>query len=188
MNKPLLLFVGPSGSGKTTVAEYLESAMGYKSVQSYTTRSPRYENETGHIFVSNDEFDKLQDLVAYTEYNGNKYCATSEQVDEADIYVIDVPGVEVFLKKYKNTKRPIYIMYFDVDIHIRIDRMINRHDHDTAIVSRIYKDTEYNWITKLSKIVNKHKGATNAENVYFYIIRAEKDLMSVVDDVLWYIH
>ena len=104
MNKPLFLFVGPSGSGKTAVAEYLESTQGYKSVQSYTTRSPRYENETGHIFVSNDEFDKLQDLVAYTEYNGNKYCATSEQVDEADIYVIDVPGVEVFLKKYKNTK------------------------------------------------------------------------------------
>lgn len=186
MNKPLLLFVGPSGSGKTTAAEYLESTQGYKSVQSYTTRLPRYENETGHIFVSNEEFDKLQNLVAYTEYNGHRYCATSEQVDEADIYVIDVPGVEVFLEKYK-TKRPIYIMYFDVDIHIRIDRMINRHDHDAAIVSRIYKDTEYNWISKLSDIVHKHKTNTCAENVYFYIIHAEKPLLDVVDEILWYI-
>ena len=185
MNKPLFLFVGPSGSGKTTAAEHMESTLGYKSVQSYTTRFPRYENETGHIFVSNEEFDKLQNLVAYTEYNGHRYCATSEQVDEADVYVIDVPGVKVFLDKYK-TNRPIYVIYFEVDIHIRIERMINRHDHDAAIVSRIYKDTEYNWANKLSDIIYKHKINTNTRNVYFHTINAEKQLSEIVDEILWY--
>ena len=56
MRKPLFLFVGRSSSGKTTIANILEERYGYKQVQSYTTRPPRYEGEVGHIFVNENEF------------------------------------------------------------------------------------------------------------------------------------
>ena len=62
----IYLIVGRSGSGKTTIAEELERKYGLKSIQSYTTRPKRSDNETGHIFVSDEEFDKLTDMVAYT--------------------------------------------------------------------------------------------------------------------------
>lgn len=154
MNKPLFLFVGKSGSGKTFIAEWLEFEYGYKSVQSYTTRPKRYENETGHIFISDEEFDKLENLAAYTEYNGYRYCTTSSQLDKYDIYVIDVDGVETLLKNYTNKSRPIYIIYFDSTIRTRIDRMVDRGDSDHQIVSRLYNDEYENWDDELICVVD----------------------------------
>ena len=66
MNNPLLLFVGPSGCGKTTVAQEFENKNNYKTIQSYTTRNPRYDGEIGHVFISEDEFDVLKNIVAYS--------------------------------------------------------------------------------------------------------------------------
>ena len=153
MTKQLYLFVGKSGSGKTTVAEWLESEHGYKSVQSYTTRPKRHENETGHIFISDEEFDKLENLAAYTEYNGHRYCTTSSQLDEYDIYVIDVDGVETLLNYYTNVERTIHVIYFDSTVRTRIDRMIDRGDSDTKIVSRLHNDEGYSWSDRLDDIV-----------------------------------
>ena len=82
--KNIYLIVAPSGAGKTTVTELLETNYGFKSIQSYTTRPPRYDGETGHIFVSDKDFDKLTDIVAFTEFAGNRYCATAQQVEEND--------------------------------------------------------------------------------------------------------
>ena len=112
MDKPLYLFVGKSASGKTTVAEILESEYKLNTLQSYTTRPKRHDNETGHTFITNEEFDNLKNIVAYTEYNGYRYCCTKEQIDSTDIYVIDVPGVETLLEKYRSN-RPIIILYFE---------------------------------------------------------------------------
>ena len=66
--KNIFLIVGASGSGKTTIVEQLEQRYGLTSIQSYTTRAARYVGEKGHIFVSDEEFDKLTDLIAYTEF------------------------------------------------------------------------------------------------------------------------
>ena len=51
MNETIFLIIGESGSGKTTLVSSLEKQKNLKSIQSYTTRPPRYENEYGHIFV-----------------------------------------------------------------------------------------------------------------------------------------
>ena len=155
MNKPLYLYVGKSASGKTSIAEILESRYSYKTLQSYTTRPKRYEDETGHTFISDEEFDKLQNIVGYTEYNGHRYCATKEQIDAVDIYVIDVPGVKTLIKRY-DTDRQIIILYFDTSVRTRIERMLNRHDSDSAVVSRLYNDEKSDWFSEL-KILTEGK-------------------------------
>ena len=76
MYKPLFLFVGRSASGKTTIADMLAKEHGYKQVESYTTRKPRFDGERGHIFVSEEEFKNLGELAAYTYYNDNHYGTT----------------------------------------------------------------------------------------------------------------
>ena len=181
MIKPLLLFVGKSSSGKTTIANILEKEHGYIQVQSYTTRKPRYEGETGHIFVTEKEFNKLGRLAAYTLYNGNKYGTTFKQVDECDIYVIDVPGVETLLKKYK-TERPIFIIYFDVSVYNRINRMIERGDHDGAIVSRLLEDEKTDWLADLRDIERRYG------KVGVQVVDANKSLEDVVEQICWHIN
>lgn len=177
MTNPLLLFVGKSGSGKTTIANLLE----LPQLQSYTTRAKRSENETGHIFISDEEFDKLQNIIAYTEYNNCRYCATKEQVDAASIYVIDVPGVETLLEKYE-TDRQIIVFYFDTTVKTRIDRMLNRHDCDTAIISRLYNDEASDWEDDLNKLVWHYKNNCN-KNVEFCMINANTDMYNVLTQV-----
>lgn len=185
MNNPIFLFVGKSASGKTTIAEMLESKHGYKTLQSYTTRPKRYDDETGHIFISDDEFDKLPDIIAYTEYNGHRYCATKDLLDKADIYVVDVPGVETLLKRYKSD-RPICVIYFDASVPTRIDRMITRHDCDAAIISRLYNDEQSDW-EKDVEYLTWHYRNNFDRDVQMYLVNANSNLDTVFNVVSRYI-
>lgn len=145
MDSTLYLIVGPSGSGKTTIANKLCELFDLKQIESYTTRPPRYDNERGHIFVTDEEFNRLTDIVAYTEFNGYRYAATADQVEEADIYVIDIAGVEYFKQAYKGSKK-IRLIYLDVGSGMRKSRMEARGDDSEAIYSRLANDaTEFGY-------------------------------------------
>jgi guanylate kinase len=181
MNKPLYLFVGKSASGKTTIAELLESKYNYKTLQSYTTRPKRHENETGHTFISEKEFSELENIIAYTEYNGYKYCATQNQIDEVSIYVIDVPGIETLLKKYK-TERPVVIVYFDTSIVTRIDRMIERGSSDMEIVSRLRNDEASDWFRDIKKLCGE---SDNRHPAKVYTIDANQNVNNVLKQIGW---
>lgn len=99
--------------------------MDKKILQSYTTRPKRTPNETGHTFVSDDEFNNLENICAYGEFGGYKYCATKEQVDNSDIYVIDAQGVEYFKKYYRGKRNPI-VVYISISPIKRFIRLIKR--------------------------------------------------------------
>lgn len=137
--KNIYLIVGPSGSGKTTIANELKATYGYKAVESYTTRPPRYEDERGHIFVSDEEFDALGPMCAYTEYNGYRYGVTADIIDTHDIYVIDPYGVTYLEKHYKGSKQIISIRLM-VNDGERIKRMRARGDNYDAIKTRMKND------------------------------------------------
>lgn len=184
MSKPLFLLVGKSASGKTTMADLLEKTYGYKSVESYTTRKPRYDGERGHIFISEGDFDSLKGLVAYTEYDCHRYGTTSVQLDECDLYVVDIPGVETLLKKY-NTKRAIHIIYFDSNISTRILRMINRHDSDMAIIKRLLQDEKDDWFEQLNILTNDYD---DHKHVYLHRVDANQELADLFDNVWEVIH
>ena len=184
MNKPLFLFVGRSASGKTTIADILEQKYGHKQVYSYTTRPARHDGEIGHVFVSEEEFSNLGELVAYTEYNGYKYGTTAEQLDECSIYVVDVPGVETLLQKYK-TNRPICILYFDATAYTRITRMLDRNESDMSIVSRLLQDEKSDWYKQLDSVVWSHSRIMN-KDVDMHSINANGNITAVLEMVLYY--
>lgn len=185
MNKPLFLFVGKSASGKTTIANMLEEQYGYSQVKSYTTRSPRYEGEVGHTFVTEDEFNNFNDIVSYTLYDGHHYGTTANLLDKHDIFVVDVPGVESLLQKY-TTNRPICIIYFDTTVSTRIRRMIDRDDSDMAIVARLLQDEESSWFKQLNKIVWHHEHIAK-KNIDLCSVNADGDQNDVLTMVLYYI-
>lgn len=184
MGNPLYLFVGKSASGKTTVANTLEHMRELKQVSSYTTRPPRYDGEIGHVFIDDTEFDSLGELVAYTEYNGFRYGTTASQLDQCSIYVVDVPGVKTLLERY-NTNRPIVIIYFDTTVYTRINRMLDRHDSDMAIISRLLQDEQDDWFKQLDRLV-WHYNHIVGKAITLYSINANGSQNDVLGMVQYY--
>lgn len=137
----IVLLIGPSGSGKTTIANYLHDTYGWNAVSSYTTRPPRYDGEEGHIFVTDEEFDKLTNIIAYTEFDGHRYCATADQIDQRDLYIVDVDGV-VSMQELYHGESELLPVYLDVSVTTCLERMSHRGDALWQITNRTKNDTE----------------------------------------------
>ena len=154
-NETMFLIVGESGSGKTTIVKELESRYGLKTINSYTTRPRRTQNEDGHIFITPEEFyfpsnqKYFNNIVAYTEFNGHKYFATSDQVDECDTYVIDVEGIKNIKRLYSG-KKQIKVIYISVTEDERFKRMTERQSikeaEERILHDRIAFKDVYNYV------------------------------------------
>jgi len=135
----IICIVGKSGSGKTTIVDKLADAYDYKVLVSYTTRPPRTVNANDHIYISKDEYDKLQNKVAWTEFDNNFYCCTKEQIDVSDLYVIDLNGLHQLKQMYNGNKKIISI-YIDVPMEICLERMLKRGDSEDKCWERLRHD------------------------------------------------
>ena len=84
--------------------------------------------------------------ITFDEYNN---CATAEQVEDNDLYIIDPKGVDFFMKAYKGSKTP-KIIFISSNLTTRYERMVGRAEtkgksHQEAIESslaRIVNDAE----------------------------------------------
>lgn len=143
--KNIYLIVGKSGSGKDTIVNALCEKYGYKRLISYTTRHQRSDpaDEKSHIFVDMEDYRCDRDngqIVAETFYNGNYYWATKKQVDESDLYIIDIPGVKSIRERYFG--KPAVVIAVEADDETRIRRMKLRGDSLTSITARMTLDKE----------------------------------------------
>lgn len=142
LSDTIFLVVGESGSGKTTFVEELSKHGNFSTIESYTTRAPRFDGETGHIFVTEDEVPPKEEMVAYTYYNGNHYWATQKQVETNNLYVIDPPGIDFFKAAYIGNKRVIVVRVWCPE-ETRYARMVARGDSAEAAKNRIDLDREW---------------------------------------------
>ncbi len=138
-NKNIYCIAGVSGSGKTTLVEGLEKEYGLETVVSYTTRPKRSEDETGHIFITDEEFNQLENICAYTVFNGYQYGVTADFIDQCDTYVIDPAGIKFLRETYKGDKNIVGIALLCSPEEVA-RRMKKRGDSDEAIASRITHD------------------------------------------------
>lgn len=163
--KPLIIcIVGESGSGKTTIAEYIEREHGIKMMESYTDRPMRYSGETGHTFVTKEEFDSFShdDMIAYTEFGGHRYCCLKKDVLDFNTYVIDERGL-LYLREHFSDLYEIRCMRVYASSNERIKRvgeervkrdfgMFKLHKYDYNFdclifnlydLNKLYNDVEY---------------------------------------------
>lgn len=171
MNR-ILLLIGASGSGKSTVARYLCEQYGLRQIDSYTTRPPRYRGESGHIFITDEEFDQLQDFVGYTLYNGHRYGATAQQVEENDIYVIDPAGVEFFRTAYHGDKQ-VFVVELIVDEEERKRRMLERGDGESKTAERISYDADMFPYSGADLYLTNVDSLRTANAIYQYLTEQE---------------
>lgn len=130
----IYLIAGRSGAGK----DYLVSKMielskemtekAFRTVKSYTTRPPRYENEDTHIFIAKEDVDKYPDKVATTKIGEYEYFATAEQVNSSEIYVVDPKGIDELIKNMPDTEFQIVYVQADEDINRRINAVKRADD------------------------------------------------------------
>ncbi len=137
--KNIYCIVGPSGSGKTTLVEILTQKYGYSAVQSYTTRQPRFEGETGYHFVSDEEFKSLGQMYAHTVFDGHEYGATAELIDQNDLYILDPAGASSLREKYDGRKG-VVVVGLAIDQATVAQRMRLRGDPEEKIHRRLEHD------------------------------------------------
>ena len=93
----LLCLMGKTASGKDTLAKKLCERAGLHQVISYTTRPRRNNEGDTHIFISDEEYQGLEnsgEIAAFTQIGPYKYCCTVKQLYENDVYVIDPIGIQ----------------------------------------------------------------------------------------------
>jgi guanylate kinase len=86
------------------VADYIQDKYGIPMVLSHTDRPKRTKNEKGHTFHTKESFDELdsENFVAYTEWQGNRYCCLHSDVKQHNTYVIDESGYSMLKTKYRD--------------------------------------------------------------------------------------
>lgn len=174
--KNIFLVMGESGSGKDTITKELSNKYGLKVLKSYTTRPKRYDDEDTHIFISEEEFDKLENICAFTVFDGHRYACTQEQADDADLYIIDPAGVDFFMNTYKGERTPI-VVYIDVDEKTRFMRMQLRGDTFEGAQRRIEHDRKtFAKAKDMADIVVKNNVLNDAIfNFYAFILALDGD-------------
>lgn len=176
--KPKILLVGESGSGKNTVQDFLVKKYGLKPLLSYTTREKRYPEEDTHTFITIQEYVDIkwkEEFIAYTFYNNNHYFATEKQLTESDIYIIDVDGIK-YLKQNK-TDIPYIVIYLQASEEMRIHRMRQRGDSDSAIMERIAYDRKaFSGVEYLSDyVLNNIDSEKTADQIYHMIYGKQEE-------------
>lgn len=140
MKKTIIAITGRTAAGKSVVAKKMAERLGLKVLQSYTTRQPRPDEladmeHSDHIFISNEEYNKLQDIAAETEINGCRYCTTVEVLNQCDFYVIDPDGID-YLKKEHGKEFHIVQFYIYANDEIRKERFLQRGNAESDFESR----------------------------------------------------
>lgn len=137
-NKILYLVVAASGTGKDYIVDKICEDFGKKKVISRTTRTPRYDGENTHLFVSNkmadDEFDNA---VAKTVFHGNRYYTTINDLIDKDFYIIDPAGVKSMKHKEKFNTVTIFIKS---NVLLTAWHMLKRGDNLKDVIGRIKND------------------------------------------------
>jgi guanylate kinase len=147
-NGNLIIVSGPSGAGKSVlVGNVLRSVPNLKFSVSYTTRSPRGNEQDGveYFFVDRDKFESLiqsGDFLEWAEVHGNYYGTSWKFVDELlrqgeDVILdIDVQGAQIVRQKRADA---VAAFVLPPSYQILRDRLQSRSLDDQVVIKQRLK-------------------------------------------------
>ncbi len=146
----VFLIIGRTASGKTSMCKEMEVRLGLRTLMSYTDRPMRETEKNGncdHTFVTQEEADiMLKDMskvIAYTTSieDGYRRFATIDQLQGADLYIIDPNGVDTL----KLCKNPALKDIEFIEIYVRVPYQKAKEN------AKRRKHTESDFITRYNQ-------------------------------------
>jgi guanylate kinase len=140
--KSRIILVGKAAAGKDHLRKILEGR-GFNYGVSYTTRPPRPGEIDGkdYYFLDESEFKDLIDqgfFYEYVTFNGWYYGTSKGQWYETDdIFIMTPSGIN---KLHAADRKSSFIIYIDIPVEIRRERLSNRNDNNDSIERRIQAD------------------------------------------------
>ena len=128
----LLCLLGKTASGKDFLVNKLCERTGLKQLVSYTTRERRINEGDTHIFITDEQYQQLQDegqIAAFTQIGQYKYCCTIDQLYENDLYVIDYRGLK-HLRELNLPELRLVTVFINVPDDVREYRALNQRKDD----------------------------------------------------------
>jgi guanylate kinase len=140
-NNKRTILVGKAASGKDYLRKRFESR-GFKYAVTYTTRPPREGEVNGkdYFFISEDESKRLIESGFFYEYvifNGWVYGTSVSQFYVSDLFIMTPAGIS---KIKPEDRLNSFIIYVDIDIQTRYDRLLNRDMPGDSVQRRIEAD------------------------------------------------
>ena len=154
-----IIIVGQGGSGK----DYLKSkfvSKGFSPAISHTSREPREGEVEGvdYFFRTKRQFEELldaADLHEYDIFNGQYYGTTNKSFLNNDVFIKTPRGVA---KLTKEQRAYCFIIFIDIDEHIRRERLSNRMDLNDVVERRLDADREdFKDFTDFDLHITNHK-------------------------------
>jgi len=140
-----VVLVGKAAAGKDYLRTRYENR-GFKFGVSYTTRKPRLKaNEkegVDYYFIEEEEFLEMianDRFIEYQQFNGWYYGITKEEFERCDILILNAEAVELLQEEYRDR---CFVIYVDIPIEIRRQRIMERNDPDDNYERRIQADED----------------------------------------------
>jgi guanylate kinase len=136
-----IILVGKAASGKDNLRKRFESR-GFKYAVSYTTRPPRdgEVNNQDYIFITDELAQKMIEegnFYEYVEFNGWIYGTTKSQFWSDDLFIMTPKGISHIKPE---DRKKCFIIYLDIDIQVRYDRLLQRDMPGDSVQRRIQAD------------------------------------------------
>lgn len=156
--------VGKSGSGKSYMVDLVKDYFkDIHVIESFTTREPRFEGETGHVFIDSPEIEFIYQDAYYSFNSGDipyflksEYIVASQELykhlyfvtrdcfnpDLPNLYVVDEEGAKQVVEYFENDKNvEVVNILLDVEDMILKQRLFNREINSGVDSSVAYKNT-----------------------------------------------
>ena len=119
--------------------------------------------------------------ITFDEYNN---CATAEQIENNDLYIIDPKGVDFFMESYKGSKTP-KVIFISSDMTTRYERMKSRAEENGSE----YMDAVKSSLERITNDVVEFYDYIHGQTQIDYTCKnnADDKLEDVVDRIYKYI-
>ncbi len=159
---------GRWGSWKTTIIDVLNEKLWLEKTKNYTSRKPRFPDEWGYFFVTEDDFiSRLRDnqiIECYFRKSNNSYYGLPAPT-QTGIVNCEIMGL-VALKKWCFQNNVNFLsIYLDVNRDTLYNRIKSRWDVNEKAEDRLKEDEYYEIFKSVYDIIYDYNNKTVEEGV-----------------------